>query len=173
MQQQYPDSGQSHRHPGRAAEDAEQVSGTMAQTPGPPIGVRIASRGTRARVLVVALAGGVLLGATGMGTAWALHGSSDGASDDVRAACGQLGRIDMRQINAAVTHRTYDIGPVNPYHWYAAFAYAQLAADRDKQYQEFGKAMEASTEALNTASDTTFPRAVKLLEAAKGQCPGS
>jgi hypothetical protein len=100
--------------------------------------------GTRTRTVVLSLVAGLVLGAAGMGAAWAMNADSDSPVDgtpaaDARAACEALDGFDPEKYTAKGP-----AGEVALNRYAAAGALSASAAAADPKYKELAQAIRRS-----------------------------
>ncbi|MEU8890867.1 hypothetical protein [Streptomyces sp. NPDC048442] len=111
-----------------------------APVPAPARGSADAPR--RTGLLVAALAAGLLLGAAGVGAAWAVTGDDSGATSptgpatDARGACAALAGFDESKYMTKA-----DEGDVSLHRWSGANALSAAAAAGDPAYKPLAAAL--------------------------------
>ncbi|MGW2210783.1 hypothetical protein [Streptomyces sp. NPDC001781] len=99
--------------------------------------------GTRTKTVVLCLVAGLVLGAAGMGAAWAMNADSDspagGAAADARAACKALDGFDPEKYTAKGA-----AGDVAINRYVAAGALSASAAAGDPEYKELAQTIRRS-----------------------------
>lgn len=143
------------------------------QYPNPQQPFRPASARTSTGILVAALAGGVLLGAAGVGVAWAVSGGTGGgAQGDARAACGQLALVDDLKVQAAAASKSahpLDLATVD--RWDAAAILSDAAAAESARYKGLSQAIKESFASVGMYTGVS-PRSLTLLATARKACAG-
>src|SRR5690606_15213653 len=100
--------------------------------------------GTRMKAVMLSLVAGLVLGAAGMGAAWAMNADSDSPVDgtpaaDARAACEALDGFDPEKYTA-----NGPAGEVAVNRYAAAGALSASAAAGDAKYEELAQAIRRS-----------------------------
>ncbi|MEU6646237.1 hypothetical protein ABZ863_27340 [Saccharomonospora sp. NPDC046836] len=113
------------------------------------------------RLVVLALAAGLLLGGGGVGLAWLLTSSeAEGAAADAEAAC-------------TVVRRTTDLDPVEnvaAYRRWAGAAEIAAAGEADKRYQPLADAVRKPVNILQQMMSTDSQEYTDALSAARQAC---
>ncbi|MFD5448162.1 MULTISPECIES: hypothetical protein [unclassified Streptomyces] len=119
----------------------------------------------------VALVAGLVLGAGGIGAAWALSGDGDSpghdAARDARHACDALRGFDESDYGAKGAE-----GDVALNRLAAAVVLSDAAAAGDAEYKPLAEAMHRVQNQHYRFADFTEPEVRKDLEAARSECAG-
>ncbi|MEV6108456.1 hypothetical protein AB0M28_27685 [Streptomyces sp. NPDC051940] len=115
--------------------------------------------------LVLAAAVGVLLGAAGVGAAWAFSGGETGAAADARDACRALDEVDMGDFGAKGAP-----GDVAVNRFAAAVSLSASAAAGDPDFKGLAKAVAQAQRELQVTFDPRSDKMRARLDKARGIC---
>ncbi|POX63092.1 hypothetical protein C3492_13055 [Streptomyces sp. Ru62] len=121
--------------------------------------------------MAAALVVGFVLGAGGVGTAWALSGgdgsADSGAAGDARQACDALRGFDESDLAADGAKREIAFDRLG-----AAAVLSTAAAAGDREFKPLAEAMSRVQNRLLRFADLSEPEAQKELKTARSVCAG-